>query len=223
MSLGPRATGRRVGQRTASEASPRTAEVTADLVLPLGLVESGQATARTRGHDRPTAATRCAEVRSVMGPAVPLQSGWSGHCLQVVERASTTLHPCRTQHKSKSAGPRSPRSRRLPSPHRQRDAFALAPDTQMILHCAVHTPPAIRDPRRVKPVTSCSSPSTATEAAAHRFPQVSELLKLGLPLDCPSKAGHSPVHCSNYVLDLCGAKGTRTPGLLHAMKHQHGP
>jgi len=38
-------------------------------------------------------------------------------------------------------GQRAARSRRPPSPHRQRDDFPLAPDTQMILHCAVHTPP----------------------------------------------------------------------------------
>ena len=54
----------------------------ADLVFPLTLGESGQAYAGTCGHDRPTAATRCAEARSTMQPVVPLQSGWSGRCLQ---------------------------------------------------------------------------------------------------------------------------------------------
>ncbi len=54
----------------------------AALVFPLTLGESGQAYAGTCGHDRPTAATRCAEARSTMQPVVPLQSGWSGHCLQ---------------------------------------------------------------------------------------------------------------------------------------------
>ena len=55
-------------QQPPREAAPRTAEVTADLVFSLGRPESGHATARTCGHDRPTAATRYAEVRSTIKP-----------------------------------------------------------------------------------------------------------------------------------------------------------
>src|SRR6266566_4419969 len=57
---------RRTGpiQQAPSEAPPLTAEASADLAFLLARRESGQANAGTCGHDRPTAATRCAEVRS---------------------------------------------------------------------------------------------------------------------------------------------------------------
>ena len=106
---------KRPGSRAAAarplgrEAPPPTAESPADLVFPLILGESGQAHAGTCGHDRPTAATRCAEVRSTMRPILPLQSGWSGHCLQ---GCGAGLHDAtRLQNSgqvSKSGGPRSP-------------------------------------------------------------------------------------------------------------------
>jgi hypothetical protein len=35
-------------------------------------------------------------------PAVPLRSGWSGHCLQIVERVLTTLRLRKTQDKCQS-------------------------------------------------------------------------------------------------------------------------
>src|ERR1039457_1732309 len=40
---------------------------------------------------------------------------------------------------------------------------------------------------------------------------------MSLPLDCPSAAGCAPVSYSNYVLELGGAMGIRTPDLLHAI------
>ena len=51
-----------------------------------------------------TAATRCAEVRSPMWPAVPLQSGWSDLCLQKLERAVTTVDVHKTLPKCQSPG-----------------------------------------------------------------------------------------------------------------------
>jgi hypothetical protein len=70
-------------------------------------------------------------------------------------------------------------------------------------------------------VTCYTSPKrlAVTKSAEHGFPQVSKLAVASLPSDCPSEAGYSPVHCSNYVLDLGGAKENRTPDLLHAMNH----
>jgi len=40
-----------------------------------------------------------------------------------------------------------------------------------------------------------------------------------LPSECPSDKGSSSVPNSNYMLDLRGATGIRTPDLLHAMEH----
>ncbi len=48
-----------------------TAESLADLVFPRALANLGKLSTGTCGHDRPTAATRCAEVRSSIEPAVP--------------------------------------------------------------------------------------------------------------------------------------------------------
>jgi hypothetical protein len=98
-------------QQAPSEAPPQTAEVTADLVFPLSPWHSGQANAGTCGHDRPTAATRCAEVRSSIEPAVPLQSGWSGHCLQGCGAGVHDATPLQNSGQvSESAEQRSPRA-----------------------------------------------------------------------------------------------------------------
>src|SRR5260370_29910938 len=67
--------------KSSREAPPQTAKLPADLVFPSSDADFEQATAATRGHDPPTAAARCAEVRFAMRPAVPLQSGWAGHRL----------------------------------------------------------------------------------------------------------------------------------------------
>jgi hypothetical protein len=60
------------------QAPPDTAELQGSLRDP----SSGQAHAGTRGHDRPTAASPLRLVRPVLASVVPLQSGWSGLCLQ---------------------------------------------------------------------------------------------------------------------------------------------
>jgi hypothetical protein len=44
--------------------------------------------------------------------------------------------------------------------------------------------------------------------------------KPNLPHRCPSGQAQSPVPCSNYIYDLCGAKEIRTPDLLHAIQAQ---
>jgi hypothetical protein len=51
------------------------------------------------GRPPPPAAPR---FRSVCGPDVPLRSGWSGHCLQILERVLPTLHARKTQDKCQS-------------------------------------------------------------------------------------------------------------------------
>jgi hypothetical protein len=46
------------------------------------------------------------------------------------------------------------------------------------------------------------------------------------PTDCPSDGGASPVRHSNYLCELGGATGIRTPDLLHAMERRtvhHSP
>jgi hypothetical protein len=43
------------------------------------------------------------------------------------------------------------------------------------------------------------------------------------PSECPSVGGSSSVQSSNYISDLCGAMGIRTPDLLHAMNHSPVP
>ena len=52
-------------------------------------------------------------------------------------------------------------------------------DTQMILDRAVHKPPAIRDPLMLQTsdLLQIAKYRAAMQSAAHRFPQVSELLK----------------------------------------------
>ena len=90
------------GQRS-SEAPPQTAEVAADLDFSPDRPASEHAHAGTCGHDRPTAAARCAKVRPAMRPAVPLQSGWSGTLPgRIVERAFSTLRRPKTQDKCQS-------------------------------------------------------------------------------------------------------------------------
>jgi hypothetical protein len=54
-------------------------------------------------------------------------------------------------------------------------------------------------------------------ATAHQTAAPGELQGRILPLECPSAAACSSVKRSNSLLDLCGAKGIRTPDLLHAM------
>src|SRR6266851_1027626 len=96
--------------KAAREAPPQTAKLPADLVFPSSDADFEQATAGTRGHDRPTAAARCAEVRFAMRPAVPLQSGWSGHCLQGCGAGvSDATPPQNSGQVSKCAGLRSSR------------------------------------------------------------------------------------------------------------------
>ena len=62
------------------------------------------------GRPPPPAAPR---FRSICGPDVPLRSGWSGHCLPILERVLPTLHARKTQDKCQS----------------RRDRGALAPLT----------------------------------------------------------------------------------------------
>src|SRR6266487_1854450 len=94
---------------SAREALPQTAEVAADLDFPPDRPASEHAPARTCGHDRPTAAARCAKVRPAMRPAVPLQSGWSGHCLQSCGAGVLDATPPQNSGQvSKSPGPRIP-------------------------------------------------------------------------------------------------------------------
>src|SRR5216683_112052 len=96
-------------QQAPREAPPQTAKLPADLVFPSSDADFEQATAGTRGHDRPTAAARCAEVRSTMRPAMPLQSGWSGHCLQGCGAGAPDATPPRNSGQvSKSPEPRIP-------------------------------------------------------------------------------------------------------------------
>src|ERR1019366_7851275 len=73
-----------------------------DLFFPLTDPPSGRAAAGTCGHDRPTAAARCAEVRSAMRPAVPPKVAGLDHACRVAERASLTLRRPETQLKWQS-------------------------------------------------------------------------------------------------------------------------
>jgi hypothetical protein len=63
-----------------------------------------------------------------------------------------------------------------------------------------------------KPITGMPHPDTAITAGQDTRPA-----NRNCPSICPSRAGQSPAPCSNYVSDLGGAMGIRTPDLLHAM------
>src|ERR1022692_5033732 len=76
-------------QDLSRQAPPDTAEVQGSLRDPV----SGHAHAGTCGHDRQTAASPLRLVRPVVASVVPLRSGWSGLCLQKVERAVSTVRP----------------------------------------------------------------------------------------------------------------------------------
>lgn len=89
-------------QQAPREAPPQTIELPADLVFSARLYDFERAYAWTRGHvggPPPPAAPKC---RFASEPAVPLRSGWSGHCLQIVERVLTTLRLRKTQDKCQS-------------------------------------------------------------------------------------------------------------------------
>ncbi len=80
----------------------RPSRCPADLALSLtrpnlGMLTQGPAV--MIGRPPPPAAPR---FRSTCGPDVPLRSGWSGHCLQILERVLPTLHARKTQDKCQS-------------------------------------------------------------------------------------------------------------------------
>jgi hypothetical protein len=58
--------------------------------------------AGTCGHVGGPPPPAAPKFRFVSEPAVPLRSGWSGHCLQIVERVFTTLRLRKTQDKCQS-------------------------------------------------------------------------------------------------------------------------
>ena len=62
-------------------------------------------------------------------------------------------------------------------------------DTQMILHRAVHTPPGNPGPAtlQISDLLQIAKYRAAMQSAAHRFPQVIELLKAKLPSIAPQK------------------------------------
>src|SRR5512135_1593429 len=91
-----------IRNHSSREAPPQTIELPADLVFSARLYDFERACAGTRGHvggPPPPAAPKC---RFASEPAVPLRSGWSGHCLQIVERVLTTLRLRKTQDKCQS-------------------------------------------------------------------------------------------------------------------------
>jgi hypothetical protein len=108
--------------------------------------------------------------------------------------------------------------------HRQTGGvtFPLAPDTQMILHCAVHTPQGNLGPatRQTGDLLQITKYRVAADATAHWFPQVSELLEAkSAPRAAPQEraAPRFTVRIMT-VTWVGGAMGIRTPDLLHAMK-----
>jgi hypothetical protein len=66
------------------------------------LIAYDHANARTCGHVGGPPPPTAPKFRFASEPAVPLRSGWSGHCLQVVERVLTTLRLRKTQDKCQS-------------------------------------------------------------------------------------------------------------------------
>src|SRR6266699_4544362 len=85
-----------------SEAPPQTVELPPDLVFSASLCDFGRAYAGTCGHVGGPPPPAAPKVRFASEPAVPLRSGWSGHCLQIMERVLTTLRLRKTQDKCQS-------------------------------------------------------------------------------------------------------------------------
>src|SRR5512140_3577932 len=81
----------RVIQCRPREAPPQTAELPADLVFSARPYDFERAHAGTSGHVGGPPPPAAPKFRFASEPAVPLRSGWSGHCLQIVERVLTTL------------------------------------------------------------------------------------------------------------------------------------
>src|SRR5207302_1283401 len=80
----------------------QTVELPAELDFSARLYDFERAYAGTCGHVGGPPPPAAPKFRFVSEPAVPLQSGWSGHCLQIVERVLTTLRLTKTQDKCQS-------------------------------------------------------------------------------------------------------------------------
>jgi hypothetical protein len=76
-----------------SEAAPLTAELPADLVFSARLYDFERALAGTCGHVGGPPPPAAPKFRFASEPAVPLRNGWSGHCLQIVERGAHDATP----------------------------------------------------------------------------------------------------------------------------------
>ncbi len=78
--------------------------------FPLAFTILNRAYAGTCGHVGEPPPPAAPKFRFASEPAVSLRSGWSGHCLQIVERVFTTLRlrKLKTSVMSKYPGPRSP-------------------------------------------------------------------------------------------------------------------
>jgi hypothetical protein len=74
-------------------------------------------------------------------------------------------------------------------------------DTQMILHRAVHTPPGNPGPATLQTsdLLQIAKYRAAMQSAAHRFPQVSELLKAKTAPRLPLRSG--PL--TGLLFELC--------------------
>jgi hypothetical protein len=179
-----------------------------------------------RGHGGPSAASHRSgcprRPRPFRRPGAPpathkISSGIASHALSSHLRSVTTAnnYPLRPAHSSAEAvtdarrpvslsrcWPTSWANALLDRGDRHRDDSPLAPDTQMILHCAVHTPRGIPGPATLQTsdLLQITKYRFSTQAAAHRFPQVSELSEAKPAPRLPLRSGPF----TGSLFELCG-------------------
>jgi hypothetical protein len=155
---------------------------------------------------------------------------------QVLTVTSRTDH-CGQQRRQRTCGHgEARRTFLIPQPATQSGAALARPDRVVSPRAADSSRTSPTSARNCESPSACTAPSHATTGDLlnvakalwsgwrHNLRVIAGhtvSFRRSCPSECPSRADCSPVHCSESISDLGGAKRARTADLLHAMNHQH--